>query len=81
MQIRRAILDDTQTISKLFRSRIDRWQRMDSQQRVEDLAYDDLSIYERWLHGGAWMSIETGAIWLSHLLSGAGNPFCARKRF
>ena len=75
MQIRRATLDDTQAISNLFRARIERWQRMDEQGQVQDLTYDDLTIYERWLHGGAWMSIETGALWLSHLLRGAGNPY------
>lgn len=72
MPIRRAKLDDTIAISHLFRTKIDRWQRLDSEGRVEDLTYDDLTVYERWLHGGAWMSVETGAIWLSHLLSGAG---------
>lgn len=74
MPIRRATLDDTQAISQLFRAQIERWQRMDKQGQVQDLDYAALTIYERWLHGGAWMSIETGAIWLSHLLSGAGNP-------
>ena len=39
---------------------------------VEDLPYEALTIYDRWLHGGAWMTLETGAIWLSHLLSGNG---------
>lgn len=75
MLIRQALLDDTAAISALFRNRIERWQRMDSQGRVEDLSYTDLSLYERWLHGGAWMSIETGALWLSHLLKGGGFPF------
>lgn len=72
MPIRRAKLDDTIAISQLFRTKIDRWQRLDPDGRVQDLAYDDLTVYDRWLHGGAWMSVETGAIWLSHLLSGAG---------
>ena len=75
MPIRIATLDDTQAICQLFRTQIERWQRMDKQGNVEDLDYADLNIYERWLHGGAWMSIETGAIWLSHLLSGAGTPY------
>ncbi len=72
--IREAALDDTQAISALFRSRITAWQRLDAQGRVEDLPYDALTIYERWLHGGPWMSVETGAIHLSHLLRGAGIP-------
>jgi hypothetical protein len=75
MQIRQATLDDTQAISKLFCAGIERWQRMDAQGRVEDLPYEQLTIYERWLHGGAWLSLETAALWLSHLLRGAGSPF------
>lgn len=67
MPIRQAVLDDTHVICRLFRSQIDRWQRINAAGQVEDVQPDDLTIYERWLHGGAWASIETGAIWLSHL--------------
>lgn len=74
MQIRQATLDDVQGISSLFRAQIDRWQRINANGAVEDLPYDRLTIYERWLHGGAWMAAETGAIWLSHLRRGAGTP-------
>lgn len=75
MAIRQATLDDTSAIAELFCARIPRWQRMDDHGGVEDLPYERLTIYERWLHGGAWMSIETAAIWLSHLLRGAGEPW------
>lgn len=74
MALRRAGLDDAEAISRLFRDRIDRWQRMNADGQVDDLPYEDLTVYERWLHGGAWMTLETGAIWLSHLLSGGGDP-------
>lgn len=72
MQFRQATLDDAAGISRLLRRRIERWQRVDAQGRVEDLPYEALTIYERWLHGGAWMSVETAALWLSHLLRGGG---------
>ncbi|MGB7340835.1 MAG: hypothetical protein WBC91_18200 [Phototrophicaceae bacterium] len=72
MAVRQAILDDTRAICHLFIASIDRWQRMTADGQVEDVTYDDLSIYDRWLHGGAWMSVETGALWLSHLASGKG---------
>ncbi len=75
MQIRLATLDDTQAISALFCGQIERWQRMNAQGYAEDVPYERLSIYERWLHGGPWMSVETGAIWLNHLLGGAGLPY------
>lgn len=81
VQIRQAFLDDTQAISRLFRSRISIWQRINTQGQVEDLPYEALTVYERWLHGSrsdsAWMSVETGAILLSHVLRGAGLAFVA----
>ena len=72
MLVRQARLDDTRAIVRLFKSRIPKWQRLNPQGQVEDLPYEDLTIYERWLHGGAWMTLETGVLWLSHLLSGHG---------
>ncbi len=74
IHLRGATLDDTQAISLLFRTHISAWQRLNASGQVEDVAYTSLNIYERWLHGGPWMSVETGAIHLSHLLRGAGIP-------
>ncbi len=75
MRVRQATLDDARQIVALFIARIARWQRLTADGQVEDLPYDALTIYERWLHGGAWMTLETGAIWLSHLLSGSGFAY------
>lgn len=75
MQVRQATLDDTRQIVALFVSRIPVWQRFTADGQVEDLPYDELTIYDRWLHGGAWMTLETGAIWLSHILSGSGFAY------
>ncbi len=77
IHVRQARLDDAQAVSGLFRAHIHTWQRINANGQVEDVAYDALTIYERWLHGGAWMSVETGAIHLSHLLRGAGLPLVA----
>ena len=77
MQVRQATIDDTRAITRLFTARVPIWQRLNARGLAEDLPYDDLTIYERWLHGGAWMSLETGAIWLSHLLSGGGFAYVA----
>ncbi len=79
ISVRPATFDDTQAISALFRARITTWQRMDSAGRVQDVPYDALTIYERWLHGGPWMSVETAALHLSHLLRGAGIPVVAES--
>jgi hypothetical protein len=76
MDIRQAGLDQTGAISALFRRDIGAWQRFNNG-RVEDVPYEALTIYERWLHGGAWMSIETSAIFLNYLLLGAGLPLVA----
>lgn len=75
--IRLAGLDDTATISELARAEIGVWQRLDARGQVQDMDYNALSVYERWLHGGAWMSLETSAIYLGHLLRGAGIPTVA----
>jgi hypothetical protein len=77
--VRQARLDDTRAICELFCARVPVWQRLDAHGRAEDQPYEALTIYERWLHGGAWMSVETGAIFLSHLLCGAGQAIVAEQ--
>jgi hypothetical protein len=77
--IRPARLDDTQSIAWLFQQQIPVWQRVTADGRVENLPYDALTIYERWTHGGPWMSVETGAIHLSRLLRGAGMTMLAER--
>ena len=76
MLVRQATIDDTRKIVGLNTANVPLWQRLDAAGQVENLPYEALTIYERWLHGGAWMSLETGAIWLSHLLSGNGSRLC-----
>lgn len=80
LHVRTAALDDTAAICGLFCASVRVWQRLDENGHVNDVTYDQLTIYERWLHGGVsgpWMSIETGAIWLNHLLLDAGLPLVA----
>ncbi|MDD9957006.1 MAG: hypothetical protein OXP68_12390 [Anaerolineaceae bacterium] len=77
MKVRPATLDDTAAISELHCAQIPVWQRLDESGRVQDVEREALSIYERWQHGGPWMSVETGALHLSHLLHGAGTPLVA----
>ena len=80
MLVRQATLDDATKIVGLHSRRVGIWQRLNERGEVEDLPYAELTIYERWLHGGAWMSLETGAIWLSHLLSGNGLAYVVDDR-
>lgn len=79
IHIRHARLDDTQDISALFRERIDVWQRIGAGGKVENLPYDALTIYERWLHGGPWMCVETAAIHLNHFIAGGGIALVAEE--
>lgn len=74
MAFRIAKLEDTTAICELFCRTIVKWQRLDANGIAQDVPYQALTIYERWLHGGAWTSLETGVLWLSHLLRGAGVP-------
>ena len=75
--VRLATLDDAAAITAIHTSQISRWQRFNERGEVEDLPYEALTLYERWLHGGPWMSIETCAVHLTHLLRGAGMPLVA----
>jgi ribosomal protein S18 acetylase RimI-like enzyme len=79
IHVRQAGLDDTSAICALYRTHITVWQRVNARGGVEDVPYEALTIYERWLHGGPWMSVETAAIHLSHLLLGAGLPLVAER--
>ncbi len=67
--VRTATLDDTAAITAIHASNIARWQRLGENGQVQDVPYEALTIHERWLHGGPWMSLETCAIHLNHLLS------------
>lgn len=77
MPIRPATLDDTHAICELFRARIERWQRINKDGSVVDQPPDDLTVHERWMHGGPWMSIETAAVWLSYLRHSGAHTLVA----
>ncbi len=54
--IRPAAPSDAAGITAVHCSHIARWRRGG---KGEDAAYESLSLYDRWLHGGPWMSVET----------------------
>jgi len=72
--VRFATLDDVYYIVRLARQQVMVWQRVGEDGSVLNLPYEDLTVYERWLHGGPWMSIETGSLQLGRLLLGHGLP-------
>jgi hypothetical protein len=77
--VRNATMDDIRAIVRLFTDQVQTWQRIRPDNQAETVEYDALTLYERWGHGvtmgaEAWMSIETGALLMSYLLS---NPCVA----
>ncbi len=75
--VRTATLDDSVAITAVHTSNVGRWQQLMPSGQVRDVAYGELSLYERWQYGGPWMSVETCAVHLTHLLRGAGIPIVA----
>jgi GNAT superfamily N-acetyltransferase len=75
--VRLATLQDTTAITEIHKSDVARWETVGARGELVPVDYDALSLYERWQHGGAWMSIETCAVHLNRLLAGAGFPLVA----
>ncbi|USG99327.1 GNAT family N-acetyltransferase [Thermococcus argininiproducens] len=65
MNIRIAKLEDVKGIVEVHCSDIERWIKKDDNREA---TYEELSIKDRYLHGGPWMSIETCAVHLNNLL-------------
>ena len=76
VKIRLASLDDVKDIVDIYCSNVDHWVKHINGKEVE-VRYDDLSVVERWAHGGPWMSIETCAIHLNYLLLWNQYPIIA----
>jgi GNAT superfamily N-acetyltransferase len=77
IEVRLATLQDAAAITEIHCSNVERWLRFDAAGAGIPADYADLSIYERWLHGGPWLSLETCAIHLNRLLAGMGTPLVA----
>ncbi len=74
--IRLASLDDVRGIVGVYCSSIDKWYRIVDGKRVE-ASYDELSVEERFAHGGPWMSIETCSVHLNYVLINNQYPIIA----
>jgi GNAT superfamily N-acetyltransferase len=75
--VRAATLQDTAAITAIHTSDVPEWVRYDAQGHPQPTAYESLTVWERWMHGGAWMSLETCAVHLNRLLAGVGFPLVA----
>jgi GNAT superfamily N-acetyltransferase len=76
MKVRLATLDDCEGIVKLHCSGVERWIK---KSEGREASYEELSIEERYLHGGPWMSIETCAIHMNNLLLEGQFPIVAEE--
>ncbi|MHA1616817.1 MAG: GNAT family N-acetyltransferase [Candidatus Njordarchaeales archaeon] len=73
---RLATLDDAKGITEVHCSSITDWIKIVNGKKIK-ASYDELTIEERWSHGGPWMSVETCAIRLNYLLIHGQYPLVA----
>jgi GNAT superfamily N-acetyltransferase len=76
--VRQATLADAASITALQLARIETWTRRDLDGEPVATPYTDLTLFERWLVGGPWASVEMCAVHLANLLRGIdGIPLVA----
>ncbi len=76
--VRQANLADAAQITALASANTPQWVRRDVHGEAAVTDYDDLTLFERWLNGGPWASIEMCAVHLANLLRGSdGIPLVA----
>ncbi len=76
--VRQAVLADAASITELHNANITLWTRRDANGEPFPVAYDDLTLFERWLIGGPWASVEMCSVHLANLLRGTdGIPLVA----
>jgi len=74
--VRLASLNDAKEITEVHCSDVTEWFRYEAGRRVK-AGYGELSVEERFLHGGPWMSVETCAVHLNYVLSSGQYPLVA----
>lgn len=76
--VRQATLADAASITALHNATIATWTRRLPSGEMVPAEYGDLTLFERWLVGGPWASIEMCAVHLANLLRGSdGIPLVA----
>ncbi|RLE77498.1 MAG: GNAT family N-acetyltransferase [Thermoprotei archaeon] len=68
LRVRLATLDEARGITEVHCSDVEQWVRAASG-RGEPAEYEELSVEDRYLHGGPWMSVETCAVHLNYVLT------------
>jgi len=67
MEIRPATLDDIVAITEVHKGDIPIWYRGFGDERIPS-SYEKLTVFERYIAGGPWMSVETCAVHVNELL-------------
>lgn len=76
--VRQAMLADAAQITALHNANIADWTRRDINGNAIPASYGDLTLFERWLVGGPWASVEMCAVHIANLLRGSdGFPLVA----
>lgn len=70
VSVRPATLADAAAITAVHCSHVQTWRRGG---KGDPATYQELPLYDRWLHGGPWMSVETCAVHLNRWLR-SGHP-------
>ncbi len=76
IEIREATLSDVEGITGVHKSDVNKWYKVIDSDLVE-ASYEELSIEERWLHGGPWMSKETCYMHLKSFMNMGGKVLVA----
>lgn len=68
--VRQAILADTYAVTDLHCSNVEGgvFTRRNADGTKTPVPYEELSLFERFMNGGPWMTVETCAVWLAYLL-------------
>lgn len=76
--VRQATLADAASITALYNATIPTWTRRGIDGETLPADYAELSLFERWLIGGPWSSVEMCSVHLANLLRGSdGLPLVA----
>ncbi len=75
--IRPATARDAPGITAIHCSNVARWLRWEADGISHPARYADLTPYERWQHGGAWLDEATCRFHLQRLIEGGGFPLVA----
>jgi GNAT superfamily N-acetyltransferase len=76
--VRQATLADAMSITAVRNANVETWTRCNIDGDDIPTEYDDLTLFERWLNGGPWASVEMCAVHLANLLRGGdGIPLVA----